>query len=673
MTIPPSLPRERHGLQLRALVRRIARATVEVDWAPVSLVAALRCGVCTLVLLVYAVDHDKVGVLVPAVIGVLFVCLVDPLGPERTRIRVMAWFTVWAVLGAWAGGAVSESPAAYLVVGVVVAVLAGYAGAAGPVGQIVGLLTLVLFSVFAGTPTAMDAAVADALVLGAGAVGAALVIALPGLRRRARGPRTAFAQLARGLAHVRVLDPLSVGAALHATRERQFVELVAADRPAPQNREWFAALERGAHQARLAMLAMSARVPEDPDARATTVAFLDATRRCWRAAAATITWAPRRAGLVKARGDLEAARRGLEGADDPMRARLAAEIGAGLDTVTDALLGTWPRPARSERAPSAPARRWPATRHALAAHLRGNDPFARHAVRLGVTFGAAILLASVLDLSHPYWLPMTVAWIAKPTMGDTGVRVVARVAGTLVGVLVSGLVVGVIHAGPWVLVALSAASAVLAIAFVVANYAVAVVGITTFVFFVFTLAGENMESSLASRMLATVLAGVLVLAGALVWPTRGGVRVAASLGDYADALADYANAALTDGDADSREDLHQTVLTTRTQAVADLHAAEFEVGRPRVHPETAAGILESLHVATSQCLACELAGAQPEDRRAAPDVRVELVALRERLVTIDAGSAAPREHPRALDHPVHRSVRRAHEVLDADDVHQTRS
>lgn len=675
MTSPSAPSRDRYRLQPLAFARRIARAIVEVDWAPVSLVAALRCGACTLVLLVYAVDRDKVSALVPASIGILFVCLVDPLATEGTRVRMMAWFTVWAMLGAWAGGVVSESLVASLVVGVIVAVAAGYAGAAGPMAQMIGLLTLVLFAVFDGTPTAMHAAVVDALVLGAGAVAAGTVIALPGLRHRARGPRAAFARLARGLAHVHVLDPLSVGAALHAARERQFVELVDAERPAPANRQWFDALGQGAHRSRLAMLALAARVPDDTEARAATVRFLEATRRCWRLAAATITWAPRRGGLATARGELVEAHRALQGVDDPTLLRLAVEIVMGLDTITDALIGTWPLPAHADPAKTASARRWAATRRALGAHLRWEDPFARHAIRLGATFGAAILLAAVIGLPHPYWLPMTVAWIAKPTMGDTGVRVVARVAGTLVGILVSGLVVNGLHAGPWVLVVLSAASAVLAIAFVVANYAVAVVGITTFVFFVFTLAGENMESSLWSRMLATVLAGILVLIGALVWPTRAGVRVAASLGDYADALTGYADAALTnaDGDAAAREDLHQSVLVARTQAIADLHAAQYEVGRSRIHPETASGVLESLHVATSQCLACELAGAQPEDRAAAPDVRVELVALRERLVTIDSGATAPREHPNALDHPVHRSVRRAHETLDADDAHRARS
>ena len=61
-------------------------------------------------------------------------------------------------------------------------------------------------------------------------------------------------------------------------------------------------------------------------------------------------------------------------------------------------------------------------------HLRMDDPFLRHALRLTVTFAAAVALSWWLDLPHPYWLPMTVAWISKPAQSDTTTKVIARVA-----------------------------------------------------------------------------------------------------------------------------------------------------------------------------------------------------------------------------------------------------
>ncbi len=658
-------------------LRRLGRAVTDVDWAPVSLVAALRCGAMVTVLLAAGVAADEVAPLIAAAIGILFVCVVDPPGPEGRRIRTMAWFTVWTTLAALVGGLAADAFVVHLVVGVVVAALSGYGGAAGPTGQTIGMLSLVVFAIFSGTPVAMDAAVGDALLYGAGALVGGIVIALPGLAGRARGPRGAFTRLARGLGHARVLDPLSAGAAVHATREREFVEAVAADRPAPEVATWFDGLATAAHRARLGTLGLAVHAADATGtARTATVAFLEAAAACWRAAATTTAWPARRPALARARATLDAAATALDAATDPTAVRLAADVHGGLDAIAATLLGPWPVGARTGRPAATRAARWTETRRRLATHRALHDPLVRHAIRLAVVFGVAIALSEALDLPHPYWLPMTVAWISKPGQGDTTVRVAARVAGTIVGVLLSGLVVLGLDPGPWALVACIGLSAVLAISFLAANYAVAVTGITTFVFFLFTLAGEPVGSSLSSRLLATVLAGILVVVAALVWPTRTGTAVSATLGDYAGALHAYAGPVLTGADPDPTaiEAAHAGVLDARTRAVADLHAAEFEIGARRLHPETAHSVLEALHRATALCLATELAGAGPDDGVAAAAVRTELVDLQTRLTEVHAGHGVPtRTHPPAPDHAVHRAVRHAHAALDADAAHHART
>ena len=62
------------------------------------------------------------------------------------------------------------------------------------------------------------------------------------------------------------------------------------------------------------------------------------------------------------------------------------------------------------------------------------DPLLRHAIRIAVVFGVAMAIAQSLGIDHGYWLPMTVAWVSRPALGETTVKVTARVAGTLVGV-----------------------------------------------------------------------------------------------------------------------------------------------------------------------------------------------------------------------------------------------
>lgn len=663
-------------------LRRLGHAVLDVDWAPVSLVAALRCGAMVTVLLAWGVATDEVAPLIAGAIGILFVCVADPPGPEGRRIRTMAWFALWSTLATLVGGLAADTFVVHLVVGVAVAAIAGYGGAAGPTGQVIGMLSLVVFAVFSGTPVAMDVAGTDALVYGAGALVGGVVIALPGLRSRARGPRGAFTRLARGLGHARVLDPLSAGAAVHATREREFLEAAAADRPAPEAAVWFDALAAAAHQARLGTLGLAVHASDAAGAaRTAVVGFLEAAAACWRAAATTTAWPARRPTLARARTALDAAAATLRAGADPTAVRLAADVQSGLDAIADTLLAPWPVGIRTGRltAPriaTAVAARWAETRHRIVAHAGRSDPLVRHAVRLAVVFGVAIALSQALDLPHPYWLPMTVAWISRPGQGNTTVRVAARVAGTVVGVLVSGLVVLGLDPGPWALVGCIGLSAVLAISFLAANYAIAVTGITTFVFFLFTLAGEPVGSSLSSRLLATVLAGILVVLAALIWPTRTGTAVSASLGDYAAALAAYAGPTLA-GTAllpDAREVAHGTVLDARTRAVTDLHAAEFEIGARRLHPETAHSVLEALHRATALCLATELAGATADDRAAAAAVRTELVDLQTRLTETDTGRGVPaRDHPPGPDHAVHRAVRRAHTALDADAAQHARA
>ena len=239
----------------------------------------------------------------------------------------------------------------------------------------------------------------------------------------------------------------------------------------------------------------------------------------------------------------------------------------------------------------------------------------------------------------------------------------------------SGVIVSSLDPGQWALVALMGVSALVAVAFIPANYAIGIAGVTPFLFFLMVLDGEGAESSLLTRLVAALMAGLLVLLAAAVWPTRSGTKVDTSLGAYADALAKYAAVVLDHNDLDpeAQQRMHSELVVARTTATADLHAADFEVGRHRLHPETAHVVLESLHAATAYCLACELAGPGPDDRAAAPSVPSRLAELQQRLVS-DAAAPVPSPaiESAASDHPVHRSIRMAHEALDRDGTRHQR-
>jgi hypothetical protein len=676
-------------------LRRLARAVTEVDRAPISLTSAWRCGVFEAVLLGTAVATDRLTEAVPAAVGLLFVCMGDPPSTDARRARSAAWFVLWATVVMLVAGAVSEAPVPHLVVGLFIAFGAGYAGTLGAVGSLYGTLVLVVFSIFAGTPVHRTQNVQDALVLGGAAAIGGCIIAAPSLLRRARGPRAAFARVVRGFAHVDVTDPLSVGTAVQVGRERELEEIVAAESLAPETRAWLEALAAAAHRGRLSMLALSGALVAvgggsddagatggtDETERAAVAAYLAAVSRCWRAAGAAIVWPQRRRVLRRVHATVRPANDALAAVSSPVVTRVAADLLDALDTVVALVDRDWPLGRRGERRDTGTPRRsvWEraaATGRVLRTHLDRSDPFLRHAVRLAVTFTIATALTEGLDFRHAYWLPMTVAWISKPAMGDTTVRVTARMTGTVIGVIIAAVVIGLGDPGSWVLAVLIAGSAVVVITFLFANYASAVTGITCFVFFLFVLEGTVTDASFPGRLLATALAGVIVLIGAFVWPTRAGSRVDVSLSQYADALGAYVGPVL-DGSADAAADgeaARRRVADARIRATIDLQATELEVFRHRLHPDTAHALLEHLHLATSQGLATELSGTGPSDRVVSREVVGELTDLRTRLDAVAAGRGVPpRVHPPEVDHPVHRSVRHAHRALDADAERQARA
>ena len=69
------------------------------------------------------------------------------------------------------------------------------------------------------------------------------------------------------------------------------------------------------------------------------------------------------------------------------------------------------------------------------------QPFGRHAVRLAVTLAAAGVLADVLPIQRGYWITLTAALVLRPDFTTTFSRGVARIAGTIVGVVAATAIV----------------------------------------------------------------------------------------------------------------------------------------------------------------------------------------------------------------------------------------
>ena len=157
----------------------------------------------------------------------------------------------------------------------------------------------------------------------------------------------------------------------------------------------------------------------------------------------------------------------------------------------------------------------------LRPRLNPRDDFFRHGVRLAGAFTTATVISQLLMWPHQYWIPMTVAWVALPDPTGTATRVAGRVLGTLLGVALITLVIEGAGPGPYAIAVLVGIGALIAEVFIVANYLVCVVGVTSFMIALFTLVGDPVGQTVAYRAICTILAGVITIAWSMVWPSVG--------------------------------------------------------------------------------------------------------------------------------------------------------
>ena len=156
----------------------------------------------------------------------------------------------------------------------------------------------------------------------------------------------------------------------------------------------------------------------------------------------------------------------------------------------------------------------------LRSHLHPSDEFVRHGVRLAIVMVAATAIAHFLGWPHEYWIPMTVAWVARPGRQLTLERTWHRVLGTLAGIALATVLMLTSGNSPYELAVMAAAGATITLMFVRAHYAIAVTGITVTMMALFAIEGQSFEMNAPYRILATLVAGALLALGTLIWPAR---------------------------------------------------------------------------------------------------------------------------------------------------------
>jgi len=147
----------------------------------------------------------------------------------------------------------------------------------------------------------------------------------------------------------------------------------------------------------------------------------------------------------------------------------------------------------------------------IAAHINLTDDFVRHGLRLALSVTIATGIAAIWSFEHSYWIPMTVAWMSRPDPDGTVARVSGRVLGTVIGLALISLTFHVTSVTNAAIVIVIALSSFVAALFIYANYATAVIGITILVVTLFALDADPVQETAPVRMIATLIAAVIVL------------------------------------------------------------------------------------------------------------------------------------------------------------------
>ncbi len=570
-------------------IRELVRGTISTDWAAISLTPAIRLGVTTVTMLGIVLLLDRPDFCLGLGAGMVFTAVADPGGSYRHRLYALLMGSALMTVAVFLGGLVAALPVPHLVVIAAWALVAGFLCCTGPRGAMLGVLSLVLLVVFSGIPGYRHDLVTNTAACALGCAAMAVAICSPWVLRRAGGLRGQLALFYRGVASSIAASPDAIRSPMHAERLRAAAldfdfDVDASGGPFAL---WFAELLDESSRVRLSLVALSAHLQHAPPTAALT-AYLDAARELSRSIGLTLVWRLRRRRLVEALEQFDQAEARCV-ADDPDLVALLGTTSEPLRHVATRVSGPWPVGRGSGIRLPAPRRPAPPN---LRSHLTWSDQFLRHGVRLAIAMSLAVAIDLVAPFSHASWVAVTVAWIAKPGYGDTTMKVVSRTTGTIAGIAVAVGLDLVLPMREWDMLAVIGISAALVIAFIVPNYAICIANLTLFVFFLTSLQVNSILSESVYRLLGTLLAGLIVLAVAQLWPVSLRRSVCASLAAFAAAIEAYGTALLSEDAFDNAllPDLRADLLGARTAATAAVASAAHEPGRHLLHVDDASRI-----------------------------------------------------------------------------------
>ncbi|MFM9053399.1 MAG: hypothetical protein ACKOQ5_00785, partial [Solirubrobacterales bacterium] len=329
--------------------RRIAQALVHTDWASLRWVAPVRTGLVAGISVIAAYELAGAAFAVTVGMGSFFIGVADQRGDFADRLRGMMLTLILVLLATAIGLAVSSSILLHLVVAGLVAGFLGYIGVAGPRAALAGVLSLVAFTVFAGTPEPISAIPPALLGILVGGGLQILVMVLPLFARRIGGLRTDISVAMRAVAFaLKGHDggPASTNALGKLTLARR---QIGTSGVRASTLEWCETMVDRTDAIRIAFLALEGRKAlGDPDDKAVVEELERATAELLLALglALELPVAKRRipTHLAHLRSALDRARQVLpDSAGRPL-----AEVDRTAEALSSEVLGQWPVGRRAE-------------------------------------------------------------------------------------------------------------------------------------------------------------------------------------------------------------------------------------------------------------------------------------------------------------------------------------
>jgi len=237
----------------------------------------------------------------------------------------------------------------------------------------------------------------------------------------------------------------------------------------------------------------------------------------------------------------------------------------------------------------------------LRASIGTSSEAGRHALRLAVVTAVAEIIVRAIDLAHGYWGVLTIFIVLRPDYSSTLWRGLQRVAGTLVGVGLGVATAQLLRLGPGTLLVGIAVSLVAAYALYTVNYLLYAVFLTDFVVVLLALLGQPSESTALARLAATGIGTGLALIAYVFWPTWARSSASEKLARLFAVQGRYAAASLRaytrPGEASSPElaSLRLAVRRARTDADASADRLAGEPDQPPMTAELARSLMFSAH------------------------------------------------------------------------------